>query len=283
MTQYNNKTPCRQKILLTFLSFSARPKVVGGTYTLTRQLAGGLYEAFQVDKHAWPFGNAEGIDYSVNPPNYTNAIMWPQSWWSQFDYSQPPYPPAWTRWPINARPQDFPDWPLFVDAFGENQTYWNPPPGTIIYRPSAVNRWARIKGNWSGSCFGFAISAFLAFDDKTAFLQEFPSVGNFNNLHDLTITDNRRKVINQLWIYQFGKEQQAHIVANRRKTPIQTLNEIKQMFLSTTRDDRILVFYNQTGSGGHAVNPYKVEKNQNNPNVEYIYIYGNYSAMPSIG
>ncbi|MCK4358310.1 MAG: T9SS type A sorting domain-containing protein, partial [Candidatus Cloacimonetes bacterium] len=190
--------------------------------------------------------------------------------------------------PIYARSQDFPDWELFVDAFGEDQCYWNPPPGLIIYSPFAVSLWRRIvfgsrdydnNGNlidwWDGSCYGFAISSLLAFDDKTAFLNEFPDVGNFTSLYELSLNNNRRKCINQLWIYQFGQDQLAHINSNKTKTPMQTLNEIKQMFLSEIRDDKILVFFNQNSSGGHAVNPYYIEKDSDNPNLEYIYVYDN--------
>src|SRR5690606_28459881 len=49
---------------------------------LKRQLPNGTIEIFQVGKHGWQFGNTA--------PN-----MWPQSWWSQFNYSQSPYPLAW--------------------------------------------------------------------------------------------------------------------------------------------------------------------------------------------
>jgi len=214
---------------------------------------------FRPNPDGWQFGNSQ-------------QNMWPQSWWNQFDYSQDPYPFAWRS---ICRPQDFPDWPIFVEAFGDGLCYWDPPPGIIIYSPSAVLRWLGLKGNWGGSCFGFAISSFLTFDDKTAFTNVFSNLGSFNKLYDLVINDERRKCINQLWIYQFGKDQQAHINANSSNRPIQTLNEIKQMFRNNIRDDRILVFFNQNGSGGHAVNPYKIEKDSDNPNLVYIYVYDN--------
>lgn len=255
------------------------PASVNEKLLLTRQSADGSCEAFQVDKHGWQFGN-------------TSNNMWPESWWGgnppRFDYTKPPYPFAWQFWPINAKSNDFPDWPLFVTTFGDEQCYFDSPPGLIVYNPSTVNKWRDIvrgqkvydrNGNlirpWNGSCFGFAISSFLAFDDKTAFLQEFPNLGAFKNLHELTIDDNSRKVINQLWLYQCGKAHLAHRDANYHIPPTQTLLAIKQMFQNPIRDDRILVFFNQNGSGGHAVNPYKIEKSQINPNVEYIYIYDN--------
>lgn len=231
---------------------------------------------FRPNPDGWQFPNSE--------PN-----MWPQTWWQQFDYTQPPYPIGWPFWPIYARSQDFPDWELFVDAFGEDQCYWNPPPGLIIYSPFAVSLWRRIvfgsrdydnNGNlidwWDGSCYGFAISSLLAFDYKTAFLNEFPDVGNFTSLYELTLNNNRRKCINQLWIYQFGQDVLDNDASNKNTTPKETLHEIKQMFLSSSLDDKTLTLFNQNpGGGGHTIVPYKVEKDTNNPDLEYIYVYDN--------
>ncbi|MCK4352606.1 choice-of-anchor J domain-containing protein [candidate division WOR-3 bacterium] len=214
---------------------------------------------FRPDPDGWQFSNSL-------------SNMWPESWWNQFDYTQSPYPAGWPYWPINAVSQDFPDWSLFVEAFGENRCYWNPPPGLIIYSPSAVAKWVNLKGHWKGSCFGFPIAAFLFFDKFLSLSAEFP--GNIN-VYDVPIGDKSRKLVNLYWIYQFGKNQLAYIKTNKSKSPVQTLNECKQMFLSEIRDDKILVFFNQNGSGGHAVNPYKVEKDLINPNLEYIYVYDN--------
>jgi len=241
---------------------------------LRRKLADGLYEAFQLDKHAWRFGN-------------NSTLLWPHSWWSQFDYTTYPYntwPWIFADPPINAIPENFPDWPLFVDAFGEDQCYFDPPPGLVIYKPSAIAFWIALKevlsggSGWNGSCAGFAISTFAAFDDKALFLQKFPGVGDFDNLYDLDINDERRKAINQLWIHQFGLVQlSTDYLFGNFKSPIQTVNEIKDMFLSETRDDKYLVLLRLERKPpiAHAVNPYKVVKDLSAPNIEYIYVYDN--------
>jgi hypothetical protein len=227
---------------------------------------------FRPNPGGWQFSNSE--------PN-----MWPQTWWQQFDYSQYPYPAEWAL--LNS--ERFPDWPLFVDAFGEDQCYYNPPPETIIYKPSAVYRWWKLSNPtleitpwpphwvyWAGSCYGFAISSFLAFDDKQSFLDEFPNIGTFNNLYDLNINDETRKCINQLFIYQFGQDVLDNDALNKNTTPNETLYEIKQMFLSSSRDDKTLTLFNQNpGGGGHTIVPYKVEKDTDNPDLEYIYVYDN--------
>lgn len=255
----------------TTVSFSIEPEFI-----LKRQLADGSYEYFDVEKHGWRFGQHDGVNYLDEPPDFANAIMWPKDWWDDFDYSKWPYPPLWPYWPINAQSQDFPDWPLFTDAFGKEHCYWDPPPGTITYNFFAIAKWSRVKSKWNGSCFGFAVSSFLAFDDKEKFVRKF-SIGDFDNLHDLEFNGDRRKLINLLWIYQHGKIQKAHINKSIRKTPNQTLQEIKQMFADATRDDRVLMLDFQ--SSRHTVNPYRIVKDQNDPEVEYIYVYD--SNLPS--
>jgi len=257
---------------------------------LRRKLEDGLYEPFQLDKHGWSFGNSDTINAA---PYNGDSIMWPEYWWNSFDYTAYPYNMSllsFTDSLINAIPKNFPDWPLFVDAFGEDQCYWDPPPDTVIYKRSAVDFWIltkeRLSGgpDWNGSCAGFAISTFAAFDDKELFLQKFPGVGNFNVLYDLDINDERRKAINQLWIHQWGLSQLIDQAWGLLKEPVTTLNEVKDMFLSETRDDKYLVLLNVVrldsllhgkNVKAHAVNPYKVVKDSNNPNIEYIYVYDN--------
>ena len=222
-------------------------------YLLKKQLTDGSYEIFQVDKHAWQFGN-------------TVDNMWP--FWHLTCFGEDVI-----RCKKRRRCEDvFPSWDLFANVFGANQVYFDQN-GKQIRKPSAVEKWDKIKSCWDGSCFGFAVSSFLAFDNKTAFLQAFPNISDFNNLHELMLNKERREVINQLWIYQFGKTQQDHTNANKNKMPNQTLSELKQMLLGEKRDDRFLAFLNQNGSGGHVLNPYKIERDQSNPNLEYIYVY----------
>ncbi len=198
--------------------------------------------------------------------------MWPQSWWGQFDYTSSQYPASWR---FVCSPSDFPDWPLFVDAFGASQCYFDPPPGLIIYRPSAIAKWLGIKGAWGGSCFGFAVAADLFFDGYLSLASEFPGA---SNLYGVPINDESRKTINKYWIYQFGETQQQYSNEGYNySTSSQTLADCQEMFQSSAppRDDRVLVLYNNHGSGGHAVVPYRCEPDQSNSNIYYIYVYDN--------
>ena len=213
---------------------------------------------FRPDPDGWQFGN-------------TDTNMWPQSWWQQqFNYCQYPYPWLWC---FLCKPSDFPDWPLFVSAFGENQCYYDPPPGLVIYKPRAVLRWFALRGGWSGSCFGFAISSFLFFDEYLNISSQFPG---YTQVYSVPINDQSRLMQNKYYIYQFGKAQQQYINANYNSTtPNQTLQASKQMFNASTRDDRILVLCSNHGSGGHAVNPYRCEIDSVNPEITYLYVYDN--------
>jgi|GEM_PF-796401 len=250
-------------------------------FTLKRKLPDGTYEEFQVDKHGWPFGNAETRPQS---PYNGDFIMWPEYWWSQFDYTSifnlgmlilpftfpspsPLDPPL---------PQDFPDWPLFVETYGKDQCYYN---DFGTYRGKAVSMWYSIYkpirdgGGWSGSCYGFAVSCFMAFKDPIKFYthDKFKGVGQFNNLCDLDINDGRRKVINSLFLHQFGEEQQSYKDNEINKNPKQIVDEIINMFNTDSRELKALYLINMRNSSSHAVNPYKVV--QKNIDLWEIYIY----------
>ncbi|MBI4549057.1 MAG: T9SS type A sorting domain-containing protein [Ignavibacteriae bacterium] len=250
-------------------AFSDLFKIKG--YELTRITAENNYERFLPAIHGWSFANAA-------------ANMWPSTWWSQFDYADSldpytnnTYPFLWPYFPLYAKPQDFIDWPLFVSVFGVPRCYLNDPQSIIpVYRPSSVLKWRSLKGNWGGSCFGFAISSFQAFDFKDQFIARFPAVGNFMNLNSLAINDTTRFVINHLFAYQWGLPHSQHINQYwNAKTPMQTLSEIKDMFLSEARDDRILCFW--SSNGGHAVNPYRVVQDSLPPYLDTVYVYDNNS------
>jgi hypothetical protein len=227
------------------------------------------YEAYDPRKDGWQFGNI-------------GTNMWPEAWWSQFDYltgSDPftgqPYPEEFTQfWSINAQPEDFPDWPLFVEAFGTNQCYIDTPSGPV-HSPAALWNWSQIKGRWGGSCFGFAQSSYQAFDDKMSFLASFPDVDNFDSLYALEMMQDHRhrKAVNLLMTRQYSREFLDHVIVNRTKSPTETLGEIEEMLLDDYRDDRVLLLFNNNGVGGHAVNPYRVKRDDFNPNYKWIYVY----------
>jgi parallel beta-helix repeat protein len=234
---------------------------------LTRYRADSTYEAFAPGTHGWSFANA-----GVN--------MWPPAWFQRFNYATGidpytgvNYPAAWISPADTARSSDFPDWPLFVETFGWTQCYIGTITQILSYRPSAVARWRTIKGNWAGSCFGLSASSLLAFDNVAAFRTAFPSLPPFSTLNQAGITDTTRKIINHLFLYQFGQAFIAYHAGVNGTSPNTTLAELKKMFLTDDRDDRFLFFFGATG--GHAVTPYRLETDSLIPEISYIYVYDN--------
>ena len=103
-------------------------------YRLTRIDAYGIYEAFDPGVHGWNFQN-------------DTTSMWPESWWSQFDYAHGIDPFTgkryWSVWfyiPIDStHSDDHIDWPLFVRLFSVDSCYVNVSKG--IYSQVAVELW----------------------------------------------------------------------------------------------------------------------------------------------
>jgi probable HAF family extracellular repeat protein len=231
---------------------------------LTRYAPDGSYEAYSPEDHGWAFANGDGVIYS-SPPDRTNAVMWPQSWWSQFDYQtatdpyrQLQYPEAFQGGGIPLQADDFIDWPLFVETFGVGACYMDA--GHQTYNPTSVLFWKLNKDKWHGSCAGFAISSLLAFDAPAAFRGTFPGVGPFTVLSELPLNDDRRKVINQLCFAGFGRDHYRIVSQNSSRTPKETLEDIRQMLLSESRDDRCLYIRDSATGKAHSLVPYRIKR-----------------------
>ncbi len=229
----------------------------GGDVFVTKLSYGSGDLAFRPDLDGWQFPNGGGT-------------MWPESWWSQFDYSRLVYPLSW-RWLCS--PSDFPDWHLFVRAFGVDQCYYDPDPGHPIYKPSAISKWFDVKQEYKGTCTGFAISSFLFYDEFLDVATAFPG---YSDVFFVPLSDSSRLVVNMYWVYQFGEVRRAHQNANMHTTtPTQTLQACQEMFRSAVRNDRVLYMGHNNGSGGHSVNPYRCAVDPADSNLYYIYIYDN--------
>ena len=222
-------------------------------YVLTRFKPNGDYEAFDPALHGWSFSQS-------------TSNMWPQSWWSQFNYltgidpyTGVRYPAKFSQRPVLAKPQNFIDWPLFVRTFGVDNCYKSTSPP--VYSPTALKLWSAGKDfTYRGSCFGFAVGSMLAFEQPVLFLQKFPEVGTFQNLHDLPLDSLRRRVVNQLYATQFGLRhlQYAKNARLNRYTPRQVLEDLKTSLLSDTSEHRTLTIYKL--QGGHAITPYQLRR-----------------------
>lgn len=235
-------------------------------YILTRIKANGDFEAYDPAVHGWQFKNDNN--------------MWPADWYDRFCYicidpnTKARYPDEFTAIPyaIQARTYDFPDWPLFTQAFGINQCYESIAPPT--YSQSALLYWNSIKHVHNGSCFGFAISSLLEFDSSTAFRTAFPQLGSYTNLIELPLNDYRRLVINQLYIYQFGYAAITFEKTRKMRTPRETLQDVKDNLFSSIQNHCGLALYHKYtlggGSGGHEVVPYAIRKIPNTSQSELL-------------
>ncbi|MFI5253604.1 MAG: T9SS type A sorting domain-containing protein [Bacteroidota bacterium] len=223
-------------------------------YVLARFNSNGDYEQFLPWIHGWRFQNSRNN-------------MWPESWWNQFDYANGSdpytarrYPPAFTNpRDLDANNYDFPDWPLFVRAFGINQCYRDLS-AVQPYSPRAATYWHSNKSSWGGSCFGFSISSLLAFDFPSAFAAFFPDVPSYSELYELSLTDTTRRVINQLWQSCMGAPYVQNSEQKWHTDVRQTLQELKKMFLSEIRNDQSLYMIELGGAHAHSVVPIELKR-----------------------
>lgn len=219
---------------------------------------------FRPNPDGWGFDNIE-----VN--------MWPEEWWLQLDYCHE-IPAGWYRTKCEQNPSHFPDWPLFVSVFGEDQCYNQPVTGDIEPVPYAIMKYFGIRNIWRGSCFGFATSSLLFFDDHLNVNDEF----GVPELYDVEINPASRLMINKYFLYQFGVNHTRHSKARQHSTtPNQTLQECREMFNDSERSDRILILCANCGPGtygggellGHGVVPYRCEVDSADTQVTHVYAY----------
>ena len=242
---------------------------------LSRRTPAGDFEAFAVNEDGWQFGN-------------DSAHLWPESYFSTIDYVNGVDPNTGLKYPsvfasatgCNAKPQDFPDWQTWVQAFGVDQCYIQTPVGWM-YNASALARWTAVKDtSWSGSCFGLAILSQLGFDNPTECASVFPELGPFANLHDLTINNGRRDAINMTWTKQFGVVSQEHMDRSIYILPRITVQRCRAMLdtLSWSQITAAISFCDWPSGGGggcHTVTPVRVVKDSAIPAIWLIEVYDN--------
>ncbi len=235
-------------------------------YVLTSKDTQGKPIEYFVSDHAWPFGNFPDK-------------MWPAAWYNQINYETGidtitgiTYPPYFANELFyNAKPEQFPDWQLWVHAFGVDQCYFKLPTG-LVYLPSALAKWADLKGEWQGSCFGFGISSAMGFFDSSAFRGAYPRVDPYNLLHDLPLDDDHRLVVNHLLLHQFGRPHRQYKNTHIEDTPRDLLAQLKELLGLNFIDGRVIGIGNRL-RGGHAVNPYRLEYVLGSPGQYRLYIY----------
>lgn len=200
------------------------------------------------------------------------SAWWPDDWWvgnPDFDYEDgidpisgmeyPDFP-----WPSafafdTAEPSAFPDWPLFVQTFGQTQTYDDVVAGT--YNPTALWNWFCQRDPWEGSCSGMAYSSLMNFRDPQAMRDRFPALAAYETLpDDPTAADDIRLMVNQLQGVQAGAEQAA--LARERLETMTPRDIVRILEEEFAQDEPLRVaplgLYNDELGGAHAVVPFNL-------------------------
>ena len=176
-----------------------------------------------------------------------------------------------------ADPADFPDWKSFVNAFTLEACYKSTTI-PVAYSLTALERWKANKAIWDGSCFGIAAANALAFERKEDYIENFPGVSSFDYPINLTTPDTGDiAAISSLFVHQFGNPTVYNDnISYNIKTPTQTLFETIEMLNEDDVKLRPLSIYNNNGSGGHTILPYRVVYYEDvSPNLFFIMVYDN--------
>lgn len=210
--------------------------------------------------------------------------MWPQSWWQQFNY-QGIDPFTGTQYSQiaakgafkNSNSNTHIDWISWVNTFSVDACYWSANSVFPVYKNNAVFRWRGASKTWEGSCFGIAIANALAFGHREQFMTRYPNFPSFNNPIDVGSNNDVKKIINEIFTYQFGNPHNSYSEQiAKKKTPKETLIELIEYFTEDNPQVRTLGFNNNVPKGGgHEIIAYGLEKDQLNPDVFYIKVYDN--------
>ncbi|MDT8323749.1 MAG: hypothetical protein RRA94_06545 [Bacteroidota bacterium] len=156
--------------------------------------------------------------FEMGVDSYTFAnkeeIVWPESYWSQFDYSVEG--DAFTTVTGSPPAHSYPDWYAYVRAFGEQQTYHSMLPK--VQRPLAMLRWKMCSREFWGACYGFTYSSLLHHRGLRSALPQ--------PLGMLTPEDIVLEELHEKHCYQLSREGILHTARNlgmRPKQMIETL------------------------------------------------------------
>ena len=237
-------------------------------YVLTRIDQNGNYIEYLNQRDIWGFEN--------NPDH-----MWIQEWYQQFDYRgiDPFTGSQYSQWQAlsafkNAPDSFYVDWISFVNAFSVDASYNKVSLG--FYDWTAVKLWKSYHAKYEGACFGIAVSNALAFYKRDQFIKKYPEFPKIITDPKNVQADNEvRKVISELFAYQFGNLTYANDLASANKTPNETLEEIRQMVQADNSIVKILIIGNNNGKGSHAIIAYGLEQDESNTHIYKIKVYDN--------
>ena len=242
------------------------------------------------------YTDAQGVDHgfilatydigfrpSVNGYNFPNtdtSVWWP-SYYNQWSYELDPYLNNNTSFPLNwvnefySSKTSFPSWPHYVVAFPATRFYKHV--GFVIVRNQLdFNRWVAEISPWGGSCYGFAVSAGLIFDNAAKLDASYPSYLPYHgqNLFDYPLNDTTITVINKVFTRQYAKELMGLKTARLDSNISVNLQLIQQELRNSRgRYHSGMSIRDQHQPGGHAIFPYKLVPGATGDGIDTIYVY----------
>jgi hypothetical protein len=250
--------------------------------------------SFQVTRDAFGFSDDShhsGPDDQIWPEEcWENYGVYPYTEWGEFDWEErvESLVDAWAfwfegfggpaAWPAGSA---FPSWPMFVEEFGLSTCYFDPPPGDVVFKPSAVYYWMyTLPKMHVGSCFGFAAISALIFDELVPLSSYFPG---YSRLYDVPLgdcsMDSAKMMTNRFIARMYGAQHRAYVSSHVLTTgPTETLNDVKAMLGDEARDHTCISLWARFLQMGHYDVPIRVEQHPTDPDIEYIYVYENFHA-----
>ncbi|MCB2204586.1 gliding motility-associated C-terminal domain-containing protein [bacterium] len=210
------------------------------------------------------------FEMGVDSYTFTNLpdVVWPESYWSQFDYSVEG--DAFLTVTGNPPASIFPDWYAFSRAFGEAQTYRSVFPK--VHVPKAMLRWNVMNRPFGGSCYGFAYSSLLHYTGLRSAVPQ--PLGN------LTPEDIVLEELHEKHCYQMSAEAIQNIFQNYQMRPKQMVEKLIENFKEDgTANCALSVIL---GGEGHTMVPLRVIRcfdDENDEVLTRIEVWDNYSPF----
>ncbi|MFZ4619884.1 MAG: T9SS type A sorting domain-containing protein [Bacteroidota bacterium] len=194
----------------------------------------------------------------------SSAVIWPNEYWDQFDYSNPNLYDQ--KYFSNSAPELFPNWLIAAEVEGFGSTFINYPDKV---NPGAVAGWKYRSRIHKGSCLGLSIASIFDFYREPAFYDKFRF---FESLlpADVLASDSVIHMITYLQSYQiFGKYNNFTATSND-PTPTKAVHDLEQYFQNYNNKFHAYLSIGEAEMC-HAIVPYAIERV--NDDLYYIYVY----------
>ena len=237
------------------------------------------YVTYSPAVHGW---SVENGDPSTFKPS-GRSDSWRFDYGSATDpFTEKSYPSFFTRQPISAKRDRYPEWPNFVDAFGEEVFYGSGNSQGVMIDASA-RVWSYHADPYLGSCYALAVISSMAFIDPEMTLSNYPEIGSLSQAKSLFSADIGNGLadgISYTFAYQSGTFEVNRRVNGTSRGPNFILDELREYLSSDSQSELMagsntLCIASDRGypeGGAHAVTAYRIEEDDENAK---IYVYDN--------